>query len=135
VGHDISPEENQFEAGLLFTVSNKKNVNFIGKEALEKINKQKLSKRFAMFVLKENKPGEPLILHDEPIYFEDKIIGRTTSGNYSFNYKKNLAFGYVNNEYSENNLLNGNIYIEIEKNKYSAELIIKPLKQTNFKNN
>ncbi len=135
MGHDISPEENQFEAGLLFTVSNKKNVNFIGKEALEKINKQKLSKRFAMFVLKENKPGEPLILHDEPIYFEDKIIGRTTSGNYSFNYKKNLAFGYVNNEYSENNLLNGNIYIEIEKNKYSAELIIKPLKQTNFKNN
>ena len=134
-GHDISPEENQFEAGLLFTVSNKKNVNFIGKEALEKINKQKLSKRFAMFVLKENKPGEPLILHDEPIYFEDKIIGRTTSGNYSFNYKKNLAFGYVNNEYSENNLLNGNIYIEIEKNKYSAELILKPLKQTNFKNN
>ena len=134
-GYDMSPEENQFEAGLSFTISNKKGVNFIGKEALEKINKQKLSKRFAMFVLKENNPGEPLILHDEPIYFEDKIIGRTTSGNYSFNYKKNLAFGYISNEYSENNLLNGKIYIEIEKNKYSAELILKPLKQTNFKNN
>ncbi len=134
-GHDISPEENQFEAGLSFTISKKKDVNFIGKEALEKIKKQKLMKRFAMFVLKENKPGKPLILHDEPIYFEDKIIGRTTSGNYSFNYKKNLAFGYVNNEYSENNLLNGNLYIEIEKNRYSAELILKPLKQTNFKNN
>ena len=49
--------------------------------------------------------------------------------------KKNLAFGYIRNEYSENNLLNGKIYIEIEKNKYSAELILKPLKQTNFKNN
>ena len=88
-----------------------------------------------MFVLKENKPGEPLILHDEPIYFDDKIIGRTTSGNYSFNFKKNLAFGYINNEYSEKALLEGNLYIEIEKNKYSAELILKPLKQTNFKNN
>ncbi len=134
-GHDMSPEENQFEAGLSFTISYKKGVNFIGKEALEKIKKQKLDKRFAMFVLKQNKPGKPLILHDEPIYFEDKIIGRTTSGNYSFNYKKNLAFGYISNEYSENNLLNGKIYIEIEKNKYSAELILKPLKQTNFKNN
>ena len=121
--------------GIDAAISKKKDVNFIGKEALEKIKKQKLSKRFAMFVLKENKPGEPLILHDEPIYFEDKIIGRTTSGNYSFNYKKNLAFGYIRNEYSENNLLNGKIYIEIEKNKYSAELILKPLKQTNFKNN
>ncbi len=134
-GHDMSPEENQFEAGLTFTISYKKGVNFIGKEALEKIKRQKLDKRFAMFVLKQNKPGKPLLLHDEPIYFEDKIIGRTTSGNYSFNYKKNLAFGYISNEYSENNLLNGNIYIEIEKNKYSAELILKPLKQTNFKNN
>ncbi len=134
-GHDMSPEENQFEAGLSFTISYKKGVNFIGKEALEKIKKQKLDKRFAMFVLKQNKPGKPLILHDEPIYFEDNIIGRTTSGNYSFNYKKNLAFGYINNKYSENNLLNGNLYIEIEKNKYSVELILKPLKQTNFKNN
>ena len=94
-----------------------------------------IDKRFAMFVLKENNPGEPLILHDEPIYFEDKIIGRTTSGNYSFNFKKNLAFGYINNEYSQNTLLEGNLYIEIEKNKYSVELILKPLKQTNFKNN
>ena len=88
-----------------------------------------------MFVLKENKPGKPLILHDEPIYFEDKIIGRTTSGNYSFNFKKNLSFGYINNEYSENKILKGNIYIEIEKKKYSAELILKPLKTTNFKKN
>ena len=132
-GHDISPEENQFEAGLSFTISYKKDVNFIGKDALEQIKKKKLSKRFAMFVLKENKPGNPLMLYDEPIYFGDKIIGRTTSGNYSFNYKKNLAFGYVNNKYSESNLLNGNLYIEIEKVKYPAELILKPLKQTNFK--
>ena len=29
-GHDISPEENQFEAGLNFAVSFKKNINFIG---------------------------------------------------------------------------------------------------------
>ena len=49
-----------------------------------------------MFTLKDSKPGEPLLLHDEPIYLEDKIIGRTTSGNYSFNYKKNLSFGYIN---------------------------------------
>ena len=87
-----------------------------------------------MLTLKENKPGKPLMLHDEPIYFEEKIIGRTTSGNYSFNYKKNLAFGYIENNYLENNLLKGNLYIEIEKIKYSAELILNPLKQTNFKN-
>ena len=86
-----------------------------------------------MLTLKTNSPGKPLILHDEPIYRGDKIIGRTTSGNYSFNFKKNLAFGYINNDYLDDDLLNGNIFIEIEKIKYPAELILKPLKQTNFK--
>ena len=134
-GHDISPEENQYQAGLNFTISYKKDFNFIGREALEKIKDKKIDRKFAMFVLKNNEPGKPLLLHDEPIYKDDRIIGRTTSGNYSFNFKKNLAFGYINNDFSDNELLNGDISIEIEKIKYPAEIIFKPLKQTNFKNN
>ena len=133
-GHDISPEENQIEAGLKFTISNNKKENFIGEEALQKIKNQKIKKRLAMFVLEENKPGEPLLLHDEPIYFNEKIIGRTTSGNYSFNFKKNLCFGYIKNEYSNNELINKNIFIEVEKKKFKAHLLLKPLKNTNFKN-
>ena len=86
-----------------------------------------------MFVLKNNEPGKPLILHDEPIYLEDEIIGRTTSGNYSFNYNKNLAFGYIENKFSEKELINKNLFIEIEKIKYSADLLLKPLKDHSFK--
>ena len=41
-----------------------------------------------MLTLKNSKPGAPLLLHDEPIYCDEKIVGRTTSGNYSFNYEK-----------------------------------------------
>ena len=52
-----------------------------------------------MLSLNRYKPGTPLLLHEEPIYLKDKIIGRTTSGNYSFNYKKNLSFGYVKSEH------------------------------------
>ena len=29
-----------------------------------------------------------------PIYYDGKIVGETTSGNYSFIYNKNMAFGY-----------------------------------------
>ena len=77
-GHDISPEENQYQSGLTFTISNKKDINFIGKEALQKIKSKKIDRKFIMLTLKDNKPGSPLLLHDEPIYFKDKIIGRTT---------------------------------------------------------
>ncbi|WP_440644152.1 FAD-dependent oxidoreductase, partial [Candidatus Pelagibacter sp. HIMB123] len=90
-GHDISPEENQYQAGLNFTISYKKNFNFIGKNALLKIKDKPLEKRMMMFTLKDSKPGQPLLLHEEPIYLDDKIIGRTTSGNYSFCFDKNLS--------------------------------------------
>ena len=132
-GHDISPEENQYQSGLTFTISNKKETDFIGKEALQKIKNKTIDKRFIMLTLKDNKPGSPLLLHDEPIYLKDKIIGRTTSGNYSFNFKKNLAFGYISNNHSNEELLSNDIYIEVEKQKYQAHVIEKPLKQSNFK--
>ena len=131
-GHDISPEENQYEANLAFTISMKKETDFIGKEALKKIKNAKQDRRFAMFILKNSKPGKPLLLHDEPIYLKNKIIGKTTSGNYSFNFKKNLSFGYINN--FDSFLDFKDLHIEIEKKKYAADIIFKPLKNSNFKN-
>ena len=59
-----------------------------------------------MFTLEKANPGSPLLLHDEPIYYEGKIVGETTSGNFSFNYNKNMAFGYIKS----------NININIAKN-------------------
>ena len=73
-----------------------------------------------MLSLKDSKPGTPLLLHEEPIYLEDKIIGRTTSGNYSFNYKKNLSFGYVSSSLSNEELSKMDLYIEVAKQKFPA---------------
>ncbi len=133
-GHDISPEENQYQAGLKFAISYKKNVNFIGKEALLKIKDKKPDKKMMMFTLKDSKPGEPLLLHEEPIYLEDKIIGRTTSGNYSFCYDKNLSFGYVNSGNTIESLRGKKMFIEVEKKKYTVEILEKPLNQKDYKN-
>ncbi len=132
-GHDISPEENQYQAGLSFAISYKKNINFVGREALLKIKDKKPTKKLVMFTLNESKPGEPLLLHEEPIYLENKIIGRTTSGNYSFNYNKNLAFGYANSGNEAGDLVGKNIYIEVEKKKYPATVLTEPLKDPKIK--
>ena len=132
-GHDISSEENQYQAGLSFAISYKKPFNFIGRDKLLKINNQKLDKRFVMLALVNSKPGNPLLLHEEPIYLNDKIIGKTTSGNYSFNYRKNLSFGYINSNLSIKELNEMKLFIEIEKKKYPAELLTRPLKANNFK--
>ncbi|MDB3903420.1 FAD-dependent oxidoreductase [Candidatus Pelagibacter sp.] len=127
-GHDISPEENQYEAGLNFAISYKKEIDFIGKENLLKIKNKKQNRRFIMLSLKDSEPGTPLLLHEEPIYLENNIIGQTTSGNYSFNYKKNLSFGYVSSTYSNEELSKMDLYIEVAKQKFLAMVEINPLK-------
>ncbi len=132
-GHDISPEENQFEAGLNFAISFKKNYDFIGKQALLKINKGKIKKKLIMLSLNNTEPGKPLALHFEPIYIDGKICGNTTSANYSFNYNKNLIFGYVSTDFTLKELLKKEIQVEIEKTKYQASLLLKPLKNPNIK--
>ena len=132
-GHDISPEENQYEAGLNFAISYKKETNFIGKESLLKIKNKAQNRRFIMLSLTDNTPGAPLLLHEEPIYLKEKIIGRTTSGNYSFNYKKNLSFGYVKSEHTNEELTKMDLYIEVAKKKYPVIVELTSLKDKQAK--
>ena len=75
-----------------------------------------------MLTLKDSQPGSPLLLHDEPIYCENKIVGRTTSCNYSFNYKKNMSLGYINLDSTIDELAKKTFFIEVEKKKYEAIL-------------
>ncbi len=132
-GHDISPGENQYQAGLSFAISYKKNINFIGRDALLKIKDKTPSKQFVMLTLKENTPGQPLLLHEEPIYLKKKIVGITTSGCYSFCFNKNLIFGYVDGKIPKDQLQNEEIFIEVAKKMYPAELQSKSLNKNNFK--
>ena len=53
-------------------------------------------------------------MHDEPIFFNEKIVGYSTSSNYSFNYKKNIFLAYVKADFDIMNKLT----IEVEGKKY-----------------
>ena len=88
---------------------------------------EKLKKKMVMLTLKDSHPGSPLLLHDEPIYCENRIVGRTTSCNYSFNYKKNMCLGYINLNLPIEKLAKKVYFIEVEKKKYEAFLNIKTL--------
>ena len=114
-GHDITSENNPIEAGLKFAVNLKKKQDFIGRQSIEKIINQPLKKKLELFSLKNNnKPGIPLLMHDEPIFFNNTIVGYSTSSNYSFIYKKNIFLAYVNvDEYAIKTLC-----IEVEGKKY-----------------
>ena len=123
-GHDITAETNPFESGLSFAVNFKKKDRFIGRDSLEKIKDKPLKKKLELFSLKKSfKPGVPLMLHDEPIFKKDKIVGQTTSSNYSFCYKKNICLAYVKEEIQNDK----GLFVEIGGKKYALKLEKKPL--------
>ena len=61
-GNDISPEKNQYQAELSFTISYKKDLDFIGKKSLEKIKNKKQIKRFIMLSLMDSSPGSTFVV-------------------------------------------------------------------------
>ena len=63
----------------------------------------------------------------DSIYCDSKIVGETTSGNYSFCYNKNIAFGYIDANIDKKNAQDKTFEIEVAKIKYKANLESKPL--------
>jgi len=91
-GHDIGPDDTPLEAGLRFAVAWDKPSGFIGREALLKQEQHGLTRRLLLFAVEE---GDPLLLHEEPIYRDGALVGRTTSGGRGFHVDKSLCLGSV----------------------------------------
>lgn len=92
-GHDITSEDTPIEAGLGFAVAWDK-PSFRGKDALLAQKQQPTTKRLVQFRLDD--PNH-LLYHDEPIYRNGDIVGRTSSGMWSYEEDRCLAMGYLTN--------------------------------------
>ena len=124
-GHDIAGEDTPFQAGLGFAVALEKNVAFIGRDALLREHEHGLSRRLVQFTLDD---PEPLLLHDEPIWRDGVLVGRTTSGAYGHTLGRAVGMGYVSNEGAvDNAFINGGAYeIEIAGERYPAAVHLRP---------
>ncbi|RZU30437.1 GcvT family protein [Blastococcus saxobsidens] len=91
-GHDISSGDNLLEAGLGFTAKWDKLGGFIGREALLAAKDAGVSRRLVQFVLED---PEPLLVHDEPIYRDGRLVGRVASAQYGHTLGGAVALGWV----------------------------------------
>ncbi len=91
-GHDITDEDTPLEAGLGFAVDWNKPGGFCGKEALSEQRGRTLPKRLVQFRLED---PDRLLYHDEPIFRNGEILGRVTSGMWSYVEDRCLAMGYL----------------------------------------
>ena len=91
-GHDITDEDTPIEAGLGFTLAWDKAGAFRGREALLPHRDAPRPKRLIQFKLRD---PDRLLYHDEPIYRNGELVGRTSSGMWSYVEGAALAMGYL----------------------------------------
>ena len=91
-GDDLTDQDTPLEAGLGFAVAFDKPRGFIGRDALLSQRDRPRTRRLVQFRLED---PERLLYHDEPILRDAKLVGRTSSGMWSYTEDRALAMGYV----------------------------------------
>jgi len=117
-GHDIGPKITPLEAGLGFAINWEK--DFAGKSALMAQRQHGLKNQLIMLEVS----GMPLLLHDEPVLEDGRVIGFTTSGGYGPRTGLHLAFAYV--EVSDKPLLDRDFQVNVAGQFYSAKARSEP---------
>ncbi|MGF1529432.1 MAG: FAD-dependent oxidoreductase [Candidatus Competibacterales bacterium] len=126
-GHDVTDEDTPLEAGLGFAVAFDKPGGFIGRDALLRQRAQgRPRRRLVQFLLED---PEPLLYHDEPIYRDGALVGRTTSGMYGHTLGGAVALGYVCHEagVDKDFIHTGQFEIEVAGRRHPARASLRPL--------
>lgn len=118
-GHEISPTINPFEAGLGWVVSMNKN-DFIGREALSKIEYEGLSRKLVGF--KTSGRGENP-RQGQAVLYDGEVVGSIVSGVYSPTFERGIGTGFINPEL----VRKGNVFqIDIRGKLVDAEMVSPP---------
>ncbi|MDI6860949.1 MAG: glycine cleavage system aminomethyltransferase GcvT [Caldisericia bacterium] len=117
-GNDIDESINPIESGQKFLVNMNKE-NFIGKNALEKILKEGIKRKFVGIEVNGGIARHSYKIFDRNL----NEIGFITSGNFSFVLNKSLALGYINLPHGE---IGEEIIISDGKRNLYGKIIKKP---------
>ncbi|WP_442579179.1 GcvT family protein [Mesorhizobium sp. ASY16-5R] len=125
-GSDITPNDTPFEAGLGWAVKLRKNTDFVGRRALEKINGAPLNKRFAGFTVDD---PDIVLVGRETILRNGEPVGYLSSGGYGYTVGKNIGYGYVRNAdgVDDDFLGSGDYELVVAMEKTPAHIHLEPL--------
>ena len=125
-GSDIGPDHTPLEAGLGWAVKLKKDIPFLGREALSAQQGDALKKRLICFTVDDSKI---VLLGRETIYRNGERIGWLSSAGWGYTVKKNIGYGYVRRPegVSVEWLKSGAYELEVASERVAAALQFKPL--------
>ncbi|WP_269930994.1 GcvT family protein [Aminobacter sp. HY435] len=125
-GSDITPNDTPFEAGLGWAVKLRKDADFLGRKALEKLGNAPLTKRLACFTVDDK---DVVLVGRETILRDGQAVGYLTSGGYGYTVGKNVGFGYVRNASGVDDafVTGGNYELVVAMTRVPANVHLEPL--------
>jgi len=120
-GTELTGEISLVEAGMDRFFNLNKKSNFIGSEALRDRLQSGVDIKI-VYLEVEIDDADPR--GNEPVYYNNKIVGVVTSGTYGFRVKKSLAFAYVNSDLANKGT---EFLIGIQGQKRKAKVVGSPL--------
>jgi 4-methylaminobutanoate oxidase (formaldehyde-forming) len=125
-GSDIGPDYTPLEAGLGWAVKLRKNVPFLGREALAAQQETKLTRRLAGFTVDD---PDIMLLGRETIYRDGKRAGWLSSGGWGYTVGSNIGYGYVRDEngVTPEDLIVGRYELEVAARRVPARIHLAPL--------
>lgn len=118
---EYKPDYTPLETGLSRFVAYAKKANFIGKATATTEREAGAKRKLCNFIVDV---GDADAVADEPIWFDNKVIGFVTSGGYAHYVGKSVAFGFLPVEMIDTNL---KFEIEILGQRCPAQLYYEPL--------
>ena len=91
-GHEIGPDDTPLHAGLEFAVKFNKLDSFIGKEALLQQKSEGISRRLALLTVSDTSAHPH---GGEPIWWNKRLVGHTTSGTFGHTLGCAVMMGYI----------------------------------------
>ena len=124
---DMTINTNPLELGMNKFIDLDSDFNFIGKEALIKIDKQGIKrKQVGLFLNTDRMDGPNTRFWN--VMVDNKNVGKVTSAVFSPRLKKNIALAMINIEYSN---LNQELIINDGKDQFQAVVVKKPFYDPN----
>jgi len=117
VGTELSIEYSPYESGLDRFVHPNKG-NFIGLEALNKWREKGFDNKLITLEVHNTKDAD--VLGNNPIYKDNKVVGRATGGEFGFRLDKSIALAMVKPEHAS---VGDKLQVDILGEMYEATVI------------
>ncbi|WP_170335622.1 GcvT family protein [Ruegeria arenilitoris] len=119
-GHELSPGITPLEAGLAKFCAF--GTGYVGENAMQ----DRTAKRQVVSLLFDDPNAIPI--HDEPVYFDNKVVGQVTSSAWSYRFERSIALALINEPLGTPGVVSG-FEVEIACTRFSAKASTKPAKE------